>query len=256
MSRSSPGFVSLVGAGPGHPDHLTQKAATRLREADLVVHDALVSREVLALARHAEIVCVGKRGGAPRTPQAEIERLIVSAGLKGRRVVRLKGGDPFVFGRGGEEALALAAAGIPYEVVPGVTTATAAPLLAGIPVTHRGTSSGFVVITASDEGTCDATIGALPPGLLTLVVMMSVQHRAPLAARLIARGWPRHTASALVLGAATPQMWVWKGSLEDLAEVTLPTESATAPGTIVIGAVAALPIAPGDSEMLRQEAFA
>ena len=127
MSRSSTGFVSLVGAGPGHPDHLTQKAAARLREADLVVHDALVSREVLALARHAEIVCVGKRCGSPQTPQAAIEQLMVSAGLKGRRVVRLKGGDPFVFGRGGEEALALAAAGIPYEVVPGVTTATRRP---------------------------------------------------------------------------------------------------------------------------------
>ena len=255
MSRS-PGFVSLVGAGPGHPDHLTQKAAARLREADLVVHDALVSREVLALARHAEVVCVGKRCGAPQTPQAAIEQLIVSAGLKGRRVVRLKGGDPFVFGRGGEEALALSSAGIPYEIVPGLTTAIAAPGLAGIPLTHRGTSSGFVVITASDEGTCDATIEALPPGLLTLVVMMSVQHRAALADRLIARGWPRDTASALVLGAATPQMWVWKGSLEVLAEVTLPTGSATAPGTIVIGAVAALPIAPFDSVTLRQEAFA
>lgn len=255
MSRS-PGFVSLVGAGPGHPDHLTQKAAARLREADLVVHDALVSREVLALARHAEVVCVGKRCGAPQTPQAAIEQLIVSAGLKGRRVVRLKGGDPFVFGRGGEEALALSAVGIPYEIVPGLTTAIAAPGLAGIPLTHRGTSSGFVVITASDEGTCDATIEALPPGLLTLVVMMSVQHRAALADRLIARGWPRDTASALVLGAATPQMWVWKGSLEALADVTLPTGSATAPGTMVIGAVAALPIAPGASAPLRQEAFA
>lgn len=256
MRGLSRGFVSLVGAGPGHPDHLTQKAAARLREADVVVHDALVSREVLALASHAEIVCVGKRAGAPQTTQAAIEHLIVDAALDGRRVVRLKGGDPFVFGRGGEEALALAAAGIPYEVVPGITTAIAAPGLAGIPMTHRGTSSGFVVITASDEGTCDATIEALPPGLLTLVVMMSVQSRAALADRLIARGWARDTASALVLGAATPQMWVWKGSLEALAGVTLPTGSATAPGTIVIGAVAALPIALDDSETLLQEVFA
>lgn len=256
MSAASRGFVSLVGAGPGHPDHLTQKAAARLREADLVVHDALVSREVLALASHAEIVCVGKRGGARQTPQAAIEWLIVNAGLQGRRVVRLKGGDPFVFGRGGEEALALAAAGVPYEVVPGITAAIAAPGLAGIPMTHRGTSSGFVVITASDEGTCDATIDALPPGLLTLVVMMSVQHRKALADRLIERGWPRDTASALVLGAATPQMWVWKGSLEALAEVTLPSASASAPGTIVIGAVAALPIALDDRDTLLQEAFA
>jgi uroporphyrin-III C-methyltransferase/precorrin-2 dehydrogenase/sirohydrochlorin ferrochelatase len=220
------------------------------------VHDALVSREVLALASHAEIVCVGKRRGAPQTPQAAIEQLIVSAGLKGRRVVRLKGGDPFVFGRGGEEALALAAAGVRYEVVPGITTAIAAPGLAGIPMTHRGTSSGFVVITGSDEGACDATIEALPPGLLTLVVMMSVQTRAALADRLIARGWPRNTAAALVLGAATPQMWVWKGSLGALAEVRVPPDSASAPGTIVIGAVAALAIAAVGSETPRQEAFA
>ena len=256
LSGRSRGFVSLVGAGPGHPDHLTQKAAARLREADLVVHDALVSREVLAIATNAEIVCAGKRAGALQTPQAEIEQLLVDAGRQGRRVVRLKGGDPFVFGRGGEEALALAAAGIPFEVVPGLTTAIAAPGLAGIPVTHRGTSSGFVVITASDHVTCDATIDALPPGLLTLVVMMSVRRRAGLAARLIERGWPRETPSALVVGAATPQLWVWKGRLDALAGVTLPGGSADAPGTIVIGAVTALPIELFDSDTRLQEALA
>ena len=252
----SRGLVSLVGAGPGHPDHLTQKAAARLREADLVVHDALVSREVLAIARNADIVCVGKRGGARQTAQTAIDQLLVDASRQGRRVVRLKGGDPFVFGRGGEEALALAAAGIPFEVVPGLTTAIAAPGLAGIPVTHRGTSSGFVVITASDQGACDATIDALPPGLLTLVVMMSVRSRAALADRLIARGWPRDTPSALVAGAATPQMWVWKGSLDQLAGVTPPSGGADAPGTIVIGAVTALPIALFDGEPWLEAAFA
>ena len=255
MSPAPRGFVSLVGAGPGHPDHLTQKAAARLREADLVLHDALVSPEVLAIARDADIVCVGKRAGGLQTPQAAIEQLMVDAGSRGRRVVRLKGGDPFVFGRGGEEALALAAAGIPFEFVPGLTTAIAAPGLAGIPVTHRGTSSGFVVLTASDHGACDATIAALPPGLLTLVVMMSVRSRATLADRLIERGWPPDTASALVVGAATSQMWVWKGQLDELAGVTLPAGSADAPGTIVIGAVAALPIALFDSDRRLQEAL-
>lgn len=256
MSNSPRGFVSLVGAGPGHPDHLTQKAAARLREADLVVHDALVSREVVAIARNAEIVCVGKRGGGPQTRQAEIEQLLVDAGRQGRRVVRLKGGDPFVFGRGGEEALALTAAGIPFEVVPGITTAIAAPGLAGIPVTHRGTSSGFVVITASDQGACDATIDALPPGLLTLVVMMSVRNRGALADRLIERGWPRDTPSALVVGAATPHMWVWKGRLGQLGAIRLPAGNVDAPGTIVIGAVTALPIALFDSDTWWQEALA
>jgi uroporphyrin-III C-methyltransferase len=256
MSASTRGLVSLVGAGPGHPDHLTQKAAARLREADLVLHDALVSPEVLAIARDADIVCVGKRAGGLQTPQAAIEQLMIDAGSRGRRVVRLKGGDPFIFGRGGEEALALAAADIPFEVVPGLTTAIAAPGLAGIPVTHRGTASGFVVITASDQGACDATIGALPPGLLTLVIMMSVRSRAALADRLIERGWPRDTASALVLGAATPQMWVWKGSLGELAGITVPAGSAGAPGTIVIGAVTALPIALFDGETRLHEALA
>lgn len=256
MTARSRGLVSLVGAGPGHPDHLTQKAAARLRGADLVLHDALVSRDVLAIARHAELVCVGKRAGAQQTSQAAIEQLLVNAARQGRRVVRLKGGDPFVFGRGGEEALALASAGIPFEVVPGITTAIAAPALAGIPVTHRGTSSGFVVITASDHGTCDATIDALPPGLLTLVVMMSVRSKPALALRLIGRGWPRDTAAALVLGAATPQMWVWKGRLDELTAVTLPVNSADAPGTIVIGAVAALPISLFDRETHLEEATA
>ncbi|MDO8679233.1 MAG: uroporphyrinogen-III C-methyltransferase [Acidobacteriota bacterium] len=242
MTAPACGFVSLVGAGPGHPDHLTQKAASRLRAADLVLHDALVSPEVLALARHAEVVCVGKRGGGEQTSQATIEHLLVAAGLAGRRVVRLKGGDPFVFGRGGEEALALQAAGIPFEVVPGLTTAIAAPALAGIPVTHRGTSSGFVVITASDESAFDATIAALPPGLLTLVAMMSVRARAGLTQRLIDRGWPAGTPAALVLGAATPHMWVWKGGLAQLATVAVPAPNGDAPGTIVVGAVAGLPI--------------
>lgn len=256
LGDASRGFVSLVGAGPGHPDHLTQKAAARLREADLVLHDALVSRDVLAIARHAEIVCVGKRGGALQTPQVAIERLLIEAGRQGRRVVRLKGGDPFVFGRGGEEALALAAAGIPFEVVPGVSAAIAAPGLAGIPVTHRGTSSGFVVFTASDHGTCDATIDALPPGLLTLVVMMAVRSRSALAHRLIERGWPRDIAAALVLAAATPQMWIWKGRLDELAAITLPVNSGDAPGTIVIGAVAALAIPLFDSATHLEEATA
>jgi uroporphyrin-III C-methyltransferase/precorrin-2 dehydrogenase/sirohydrochlorin ferrochelatase len=242
MTAYARGLVSLVGAGPGHPDHLTQRAASRLREADLVLHDALVSREVLALATNAEIVCVGKRGGREQTPQATIERLLVNAGKQGRRVVRLKGGDPFVFGRGGEEALALQAAGIPFEVVPGITTAIGAPALAGIPVTHRGTSSGFVVITGSDARACDATIDGLPPGLLTVVALMSVRSRARLANRMVARGWPADTPSALVLGASTPHMWVWKGSLARLATVAVPVQSADAPGTIVVGAVAALPI--------------
>src|SRR5262249_23081210 len=132
------GFVSLVGAGPGAADLLTLKAARLLAEADLVLYDALVSPEVLDLAPRAQRFFVGKRARRKAMAQETIHWLMIRAARQGKRVVRLKCGDPFVFGRGGEEALALTRAGIPFEVVPGVSSAVAAPALAGIPVTHRG----------------------------------------------------------------------------------------------------------------------
>jgi uroporphyrin-III C-methyltransferase/precorrin-2 dehydrogenase/sirohydrochlorin ferrochelatase len=140
------GFVSLVGAGPGDPDLLTVKAVRRLEDADLVIHDALVEPAVLRHAARAQRFYAGKRCGRHSIGQDEIHRLLIRAARRGRRVVRLKCGDPFVFGRGGEEALALAAAGIPFEVIPGISSAVAAPGLAGIPVTHRGLVSGFAVV--------------------------------------------------------------------------------------------------------------
>jgi len=146
------GFVSLVGAGPGDPSLLTRRAVVRLRRADLVLYDALVSDEVLAIARRAHRFYVGKRAGRHALTQEAINALLIRAARRGRRVVRLKAGDPFVLGRGGEEALALKAAGVAYEVVPGVTTAVAAPALAGIPVTHRGLSTGFVVVSGHVYG--------------------------------------------------------------------------------------------------------
>jgi uroporphyrin-III C-methyltransferase/precorrin-2 dehydrogenase/sirohydrochlorin ferrochelatase len=237
---SAAGLVSLVGAGPGHPDYLTQKAVRRLREADLVLYDALVDPAVLALAERAEWVDVGKRAGRLQTSQAAIQQLLIEAGAKGRRVVRLKGGDPFVFGRGGEEALALQEAGIPFEIVPGVSSAIAAPALAGIPVTHRGVASAFVVVTTADKAVSTAVIEALPPGLVTVIAMMSMGSRASLAAQLLDRGWPADTPAALLLGAATPRQWTWRGALGALAACEPPAESAGAPGTIVVGAVASL----------------
>ena len=140
------GFVSLVGAGPGDPELLTMKAARRLAEADLVLYDALVASEALDLAPAAQRFCVGKRARRPSVAQEAIHRLMIRGASRGKRVVRLKCGDPFVLGRGGEEALALAAAGIPFEVIPGLTTAVTAPALSGIPVTHRGLASGFAVV--------------------------------------------------------------------------------------------------------------
>lgn len=243
------GFVSLVGAGPGDPDHLTQKAVRRLRDADLVLYDALVSKEVREIASKALLIDVGKRAGKEQTPQREIERLLIEGARQGLSVVRLKGGDPFVFGRGGEEALALQEAGIRFEVVPGVTTAIAAPALAGIPVTHRGVSPGFIVLNGSDFDAVERVAASIAPGALTIVVLMGLGPRASIADRLIARGWARDTPAAIIIGASTSDMWSWRGEVSQLATVVLPTirlepdaPRTDAPGTIVIGAVAGLPI--------------
>src|SRR5215470_13520723 len=145
-SIPSRGMVSLVGAGPGDPGLLTRKAIARLRAADLVLYDALVDDRVLRYARHAQKFFVGKRAGRHAMTQPAIHALMIRAARKGRRVVRLKGGDPFVFGRGGEEAIALRRAGIEVEVVPGVSAGIAAPSAAGIPVTHRGLSSSAAFV--------------------------------------------------------------------------------------------------------------
>ena len=240
------GFVSLVGAGPGDPDHLTQKAVRRLREADLVLHDALVSKEVREIASKALLIGVGKRAGKEQTPQREIERLLIEGARQGLNVVRLKGGDPFVFGRGGEEALALQEAGVPFEIVPGVTTAIAAPALAGIPVTHRGLSPGFIVLNGSDLEAVDRVASSIAPRSLTIVVLMGIGSRASIAERLIARGWDAATPAAIVIGAATEEMWSWRGELSQLSTAPLPRGTIRlkpdAPGTIVVGDVVGLPI--------------
>lgn len=234
------GFVSLVGAGPGHPDYLTVKAVRCLQDADIVLHDALVSSEVCAIAGRALLINVGKRAGQPQTSQDEIERLLIGSARQGLKVVRLKGGDPFVFGRGGEEALALHRAGIPFDIVPGITAAIGAPTLAGIPVTHRGVSPGVVVLTGSDPESLDRVLASMAPGSLTIVLLMGTRGRGSVVERLIERGWDAGTPAAIVLGAATPDMWTWRGALSTLAAVELPDSGA--PGTIVVGAVTALPI--------------
>jgi len=231
------GLVSLVGAGPGDPDLLTVAAVRRLADADVVFHDALVAPEVLTLAPHALRVSVGKRAGRPSARQESIDRLLIRAARRGRRVVRLKGGDPFVFGRGGEEALALAAAGVPFEVIPGISSAVAAPALAGIPVTHRGLSSAFTVVSGHAEHAYGPILSALPPNQLTLVVLMGLASRAALAALLLSRGWAASTPAAISFAASTPDASSWVGRLDELGDVPL---DADAPGTIVIGAVVSL----------------
>ena len=232
------GFVSLVGAGPGDPSLLTRRAVVRLRRADLVLYDALVSDEVLAIARRAHRFYVGKRAGRHALTQEAINALLIRAARRGRRVVRLKAGDPFVLGRGGEEALALKAAGVAYEVVPGVTTAVAAPALAGIPVTHRGLSTGFVVVSGHDEQAYGPVLGSLPPRAATVVVMMGLARRAAIAELLLARGWSGSTPAAVLYAAGTPQAHTWIGDLSGIGLHQPPPGDL--PATIVIGDVVTL----------------
>lgn len=232
----SAGFVSLVGAGPGDPGLLTLRAQDRLEHADLVLYDALVSPDVLAFARRAQRFYVGKRAGRTSVSQETINRLLVRAARRGRRVVRLKAGDPFVFGRGGEEALALAAAGIAFEVVPGVSAAVAAPALAGIPVTHRGAASAFVTVSGHDERAWAPLLDALPPHAATIVVMMGLGARDDIARRLLARGWNPETRAAVLVAASTADAETWIGTIRELAHGGSVAEGDGA-GTVVIGEV-------------------
>ena len=237
---SGPGLVSLVGAGPGDPELITRKGARRLAEADLVLYDALVTAEMLELAGGARRFPVGKRAGRPSVTQETIHRLMIRGAARGRRVVRLKCGDPFVLGRGGEEAQALAAAGIPFEVVPGLTTAVTAPALSGIPVTHRGLASGFVVVSGHAEAVYRPVLEAVAPHSLTLVILMGLAARAGLARVLTARGWAGTTPAAICLAAGTPRAWTWFGTLDTLGAPPAAAGPADLPGTIVIGEVVSI----------------
>ena len=229
--------VYLVGAGPGDPGLLTRRGAELLARADVVVHDRLSEISLLDLApAGAELVDVGKSPGAP-VAQEEINALLVERGRRGQEVVRLKGGDPFVFGRGGEEAMALADAGVPFEVVPGISAAVAVPAYAGIPVTHRTLSTSFTVVTGHSRHAVDDDVDwdALARAADTIVVLMGVAHRAEIAARLQAGGLPASTPVAAVRWGTRPGQRTVRTTLGELAEVVLEP-----PVTIVIGKVAGL----------------
>ena len=251
--ESSPrGLVSLIGAGPGDPELLTARAHRRLAEADVVLYDALVSPAILALASHARCLSVGKRHGRHSVSQDTINRLLVRGAKRKQRLVRLKAGDPYVFGRGGEEALALAAAGLPFEVVPGVSSAIAAPALAGIPVTHRGIASGVLVVSGHAESSYAPALDSLAPKGTTLVVLMGVNTRAQIAGRLVARGWSEATPAALLFAASTPDARTWIGTLGDLV-AGAPLQLPESPGTLVVGDVVSLAatLAPASSGGLQ-----
>jgi uroporphyrin-III C-methyltransferase len=228
------GFVSLVGAGPGDPELWTVRALRRVQAADLVLYDALVDADALRSLTGAPCFCVGKRAGRASVRQETIHRLMIRAARAGKRVVRLKGGDPFVFGRGAEEAIALRKAGIAYEVVPGVTTAVAAAEIASIPVTHRGVSTGFLVVAGHTGDALKRAVGGLRPESVTLIVMMGLAARGSIAATLMSCGWPDTLPAAIVCGAATPDEWVWTGTLDGIGAAPAPPE---VPGVLVIGRV-------------------
>jgi len=233
--------VYLVGAGPGDPDLITVRGADVLRRADVVVYDRLSAEALLALAPPtAERISVGKTPGHVSVAQADINALLVEKGKAGLEVVRLKGGDPFVFARGGEEAAALRDADVPFEVVPGITSAVAVPAYAGVPVTHRGVSTSFTVVTgheapwAAEETDWDAVarVGG------TIVVLMGAATRGAIAERLIAAGLAPDTPVASVQWGTRPDQRTVRTTLAGLGDA--PVES---PTTIVIGAVAAIDLA-------------
>lgn len=232
------GRVWLVGAGPGAPDLLTMRALRCLESAEVVVHDRLVPRAIIQCAAPlAERIDVGKRPFAAGYTQAEINALLIDRARIGKRVVRLKGGDPFVFGRGAEEARALACAGVPFEVIPGLSSALCAPLAAGIPLTDRDVAHSFTVATATAAGGAppdDYEMRALASTPGTLVLLMGVRNLKTLVNCLLRAGRPAYEPSALVMHATWPTQRILKAPLRDMVELAR-LERVTPPAVLVVG---------------------
>lgn len=235
--------VYLIGAGPGDPGLITVQGLKRVRQAEVVIYDRLVHPEIVQEAPPEAIrVYVGKETGLHYVPQEQINELLVTYARQGRRVVRLKGGDPFVFGRGGEEAKALVDAGIPFEIVPGVSSALAVPAYAGIPVTHRKVASSFAVVTGHEEGGKDVSTrdwAALASAVDTLVVLMGVKGLAKIVDQLLARGRSPETPAALIRWGTTSEQQTVIGTLADI--IAKATAAGLEPPVVtVIGEVVAL----------------
>ena len=234
------GRVVLVGGGPGDPGLLTIAGRDALAEADVVVTDRLGPVAAIAEhAPHAEVVHVGKIPRGPFTPQERINEILVEHARAGKVVVRLKGGDGFVFGRGGEEWQECRAAGVPVEVIPGVSSATSVPALAGIPVTHRGLTQGVAVVSghvAPDDPRSDVAWEALAAAGLTIVVLMGVAHLGAIAHTLVAAGLPAATPAACIMDGASPQQRVVAATLEQIAEAAAAARIVP-PAITVIGPV-------------------
>ena len=237
------GIVYLVGAGPGDAGLLTLRGAELLRQADVVVYDALVNPDLLRLApKSAEFIYGGKRSRDHAIPQEDLNQLLIAKAAAGNRVVRLKGGDPYVFGRGGEEAEEIAASGLPFEVVPGISSVIAAPNYAGIPVTHRDFCSSLTVITGHEdptksESSIDWAQLAKTPG--TKVVLMGVERIRQIASQLVAHGMPAGTPVAMIRWGTTGRQQTIAGTLADIADI-VEREQFTAPAVTIIGGVVSL----------------
>ena len=235
------GRVHLVGAGPGDPDLLTVRGLRCLESADVVIYDRLLDPRLLDEAPpYARRIYAGKAPGRQALRQEEINALLVRHARAGRTVVRLKGGDPFVFGRGGEEALACAAAGVAWDVVPGISSALGVPARAGIPLTHRGVAAGFAVVTGHAAGESeDGHDWAALARIDTLVVLMGAAHLAEIAALLIAHGRPPETPAAAIERGTMPGERVLEGILATLPELA-EREGLISPATLVVGEVVRL----------------
>src|SRR5579884_1157132 len=253
---NSCGKVYLIGAGPGDPELITVKGLRYLRTADVVLYDRLISMDLLDEARaDAERVFVGKGPRCHTMSQAEINALMITYARSGRTVVRLKGGDPYVFGRGGEEALALAQAGIPFEVVPGVSSAIAVPAYAGIPVTHRHLASSVTIVTGHEDAAhtfsrVDWEALAKLDG--TLVILMGVATLAHIVERLRNGGLHPDTPAAVIQEGTVPEQRVVTGTLETIADRAI-RAGITSPAVVVIGAVVSLHEALAWYEAMRAD---
>jgi len=232
------GLVSLVGAGPGDPDLLTRKAARRLAEADLVLYDALIDPAMLDLAGRARRFYVGKRAGRHHVTQEQIHRILIREAQAGARVVRLKGGDPFVFGRGGEEALALTEAGIPFRIVPGVSSGLAALAIHGVPATTRTTNHAVILATGHRAEDASMDWGALARTGAPLLLYMAAANLPAIVDGLIAGGLPATTPALAVHAATTDQEQVVEATLGGLPGLVA-SGAIRSPAVVAIGAIAA-----------------
>ena len=234
--HSSVGYVYLVGAGPGDPGLLTLRGLECLQKADVVVHDRLANPQLLAHAPQAELIDVGKQPDHHPVPQTRINAILVEEAHQGKSVVRLKGGDPFVFGRGGEEAQALAKAGIPFEIIPGVTSAIAVPAYAGIPVTQREVACSVAFITGHCAGSkpLDINWQALSQGVDTMVFLMGVHSLPLIVSSLLEAGYPSEKPIALIEQGTLPEQKTVTGTLADILEKAVEVKP---PAIIIIGEV-------------------